>query len=226
MDDTDEDPRFAKVFPARVNPKRLILRKNASPNGTNDKTSNESFDDSLLTGEPDKGEVNVLQKDGEQVLNKENQERLSLGDRRSSTSWLKTNIPRGGEICKDLEKPKSPFRHSCIPEESFDNTVAELRPHIGKTTMLDESHNPDISLGMDDNVDVTERHSNAANVKLTKVDYYTDPPLEKIDQYVKGETCIVPNFTIGHKSYGKVFFPESFDIYGLDLDEIGNDLKI
>ena len=63
--------------------------------------------------------------------------------------------------------------------------------------------------------------ANAAKVKLTRVGYYTIPPLNKLDEYVRGETCVVPYFTVGRKGYGNVYFPESFDIYGLDLDEIG-----
>ncbi|XP_003699361.2 nuclear pore complex protein Nup98-96 isoform X2 [Megachile rotundata] len=61
---------------------------------------------------------------------------------------------------------------------------------------------------------------NAANVILKRVGYYTIPPLDKLDDYVRGETCIVPHFTVGRTGYGNVYFPDSFDIYGLNLDEI------
>lgn len=50
--------------------------------------------------------------------------------------------------------------------------------------------------------------------------YYTIPALDKLDEFVSGETCVVPNFTVGRKGYGNVYFPDSFDIYGLNLDEI------
>ena len=61
---------------------------------------------------------------------------------------------------------------------------------------------------------------NAAKVTLKRAGYYTIPPLDKLDEYVCGETCIVRNFTVGREDYGNVYFPESFDIYGLNLDEI------
>lgn len=64
--------------------------------------------------------------------------------------------------------------------------------------------------------------TNLAKVTLQRVGYYTIPPLDKLDNYVCGETCVVPHFTVGRKGYGNVLFPESFDIYGLNLDEIGN----
>lgn len=63
--------------------------------------------------------------------------------------------------------------------------------------------------------------TNLAKVTLQRVGYYTIPTLDKLDDYVCGETCVVPNFTVGREGYGNVFFPESFDIYGLNLDEIG-----
>jgi len=53
------------------------------------------------------------------------------------------------------------------------------------------------------------------------VGYYTIPSLDKLDDFVCDETCIVPNFTVGREGYGNVYFPDSFDIYGLNLDEIG-----
>lgn len=60
-----------------------------------------------------------------------------------------------------------------------------------------------------------------AKVKLQRPGYYTIPPLDKLDDYVCGETCIVPNFTVGREGYGNVYFPDSFDVYGLNLDDIG-----
>lgn len=62
---------------------------------------------------------------------------------------------------------------------------------------------------------------NMAKVTLRRAGYYTIPPLDKLDDFVCGETCIVPNFTIGREGYGNVYFPDSFDVYGLNLDEIG-----
>ncbi|XP_076648860.1 nuclear pore complex protein Nup98-96 isoform X2 [Halictus rubicundus] len=61
---------------------------------------------------------------------------------------------------------------------------------------------------------------NAAKVILKRAGYYTIPPLDKLEDYVRGETCIVPDFMVGRNGYGNVYFPDSFDIYGLNLDEI------
>lgn len=63
--------------------------------------------------------------------------------------------------------------------------------------------------------------TNAAKVTLKRAGYYTIPQLDKLEDYVCGETCVVPNFTVGRENYGNVYFSGSFDIYGLNLDEIG-----
>lgn len=34
--------------------------------------------------------------------------------------------------------------------------------------------------------------------------------------------CVVDNFTVGRYNYGNIFYPDSFDVQGLNLDEIGN----
>jgi len=34
-------------------------------------------------------------------------------------------------------------------------------------------------------------------------------------------TCFVEGFTIGRYDYGNVYFPDRFDVAGLDLDSIG-----
>jgi cytosine/adenosine deaminase-related metal-dependent hydrolase len=33
--------------------------------------------------------------------------------------------------------------------------------------------------------------------------------------------CVVDNFTVGREGYGNVFFPDTFDVGDLNLDEIG-----
>ena len=62
---------------------------------------------------------------------------------------------------------------------------------------------------------------NLAKVTLRRVGYYTIPPIDQLDNYEHAGTCVVPNFTVGRKGYGNVYFPDSFDVYGLNLDEIG-----
>ena len=56
---------------------------------------------------------------------------------------------------------------------------------------------------------------------LSSADYYTIPPLDECDELVEGRACLVEGFTIGRNGYGEIHFPGQTDIYGLNLDRIG-----
>ncbi|XP_076167828.1 nuclear pore complex protein Nup98-96 isoform X2 [Ptiloglossa arizonensis] len=139
---------------------------------------------------------------------------------------------------------------NAFPDEAIDNTVTELRLHkntsswnqvnsevnnsvdtsLKNNSLVDKSctdtaaQNTDSSQELDDSSFWSLQNSNwkmnAAKVTLKRAGYYTIPPLDKLEDYVCGETCVVPNFTVGREGYGNVYFPDSFDIYGLNLDEI------
>lgn len=56
---------------------------------------------------------------------------------------------------------------------------------------------------------------------LHRSGYYTIPPLDKLTDYLnENGKCIVPDFTIGRKGYGNVFFNGPIDVAGLNLDEL------
>ncbi|XP_075227929.1 nuclear pore complex protein Nup98-96 [Lycorma delicatula] len=58
-------------------------------------------------------------------------------------------------------------------------------------------------------------------IRLHRVGYYTIPNLDELSALMDSEgRCIVENFTIGRLNYGNVFYPDSFDVAGLNLDEI------
>lgn len=104
-----------------------------------------------------------------------------------------------------------------IRDSTFDlthqyNTPASTDSSFASHSFLDDT-NPDLSL-----INVAP---NAAGVILTRAKYYTIPPLEKLEEYMDEDgSCIVPNFTIGRKGYGNVFFNEPIDVAGLNLDEL------
>ncbi len=56
---------------------------------------------------------------------------------------------------------------------------------------------------------------------LTRPGYYTIPPLDECDELVEEGTCLVEGFTVGRKEYGEIHFPGQTDMYGLNLDRIG-----
>ncbi|CAB0020377.1 unnamed protein product [Nesidiocoris tenuis] len=60
-----------------------------------------------------------------------------------------------------------------------------------------------------------------AKIVLRRAGYYTIPSLNELASLVAPDgSCVVDNFTVGRLNYGNVFFPESFDVAGLNLDEI------
>lgn len=59
-------------------------------------------------------------------------------------------------------------------------------------------------------------------IKLKRVGYYTIPPMNELaDLMGEDGSCIVDGFTIGRYDYGNVYFPDRFNVAGLDLDSIG-----
>lgn len=59
-------------------------------------------------------------------------------------------------------------------------------------------------------------------IRLHRVGYYTIPHLDELPALMDSDgRCIVENFTIGRVNYGNIFYPDSFDVSGLNLDEIG-----
>ena len=247
----EEDPSLLEAFQPRLNAKRLVLRPKAVTNisthsaDNNVSVVNNSNIESRETTSPKSGESSPKT----EITNKENEiqetnRRLSQ-DRRSSTSWLKSTIPRKKTQDEDFDGQQSPFRGSDTPTEGLDNTVVELRPNNGVQkkylSLFTQNNSLNSSVNTDKNVsDSIERDSDSgqehdetatsprqvedvarlSKVKLQRVGYYTIPPLDKLDDYVSGETCVVPNFTVGRKGYGNVYFSDSFDVYGLNLDEI------
>ncbi|XP_026668597.1 nuclear pore complex protein Nup98-Nup96 isoform X2 [Ceratina calcarata] len=263
----EEDP-ISEAFQPRPNTKRLVLRPksmsksvNSSLNSTteNSPTTEKNLRETNNKGD-DRGSItnSSIENSTIEVVDKENNSqennRQLANDRRSSTSWLKTSLPRNSP--KNLnenstEDQRLPFSDPNMSEEMINNTVAELRPYadtnqkqihnmnnsmdgnsIRNSSLTDKTytftdnvnHTPDTSQEYEENSFSTMQTSdwkpNAAKVTLKRMGYYTIPPLEELDKYVIDGKCIVQNFTVGREGYGNVYFPESFDIYGLNLDEI------
>lgn len=69
---------------------------------------------------------------------------------------------------------------------------------------------------------VVAREPHPAGIILTRADYYTIPSLAELAKMTdENGRCIVQNFTIGRLNYGNIFFEDSFDVAGLNLDALG-----
>lgn len=146
-----------------------------------------------------------------------------LSDFHENTIKELVNVP-SRESLKQASKPMSASPLSAEHQTTsardnitFDltnqyNTPASTDSSFASHSFLDDT-NPDLSL-----INVAP---NPAGVILTRAKYYTIPPLDKLEEYMGEDgSCIVPNFTIGRKGYGNVYFNEPIDIAGLNLDEL------
>lgn len=62
---------------------------------------------------------------------------------------------------------------------------------------------------------------------MRRVGYYTIPPLNELVELIDDNgSCIVDGFTIGRYDYGNVYFPDRFNVSGLDLDSIGESIML
>jgi nuclear pore complex protein Nup98-Nup96 len=84
------------------------------------------------------------------------------------------------------------------------------------------------STSSDDSVEADEpdavmegQDSHPTGIVLRRVGYYTIPSLDDLIYHMSDDgSCVVDNFTVGREGYGNVFFPDSFDVADLNLDEI------
>jgi nuclear pore complex protein Nup98-Nup96 len=69
---------------------------------------------------------------------------------------------------------------------------------------------------------VEGQESHPTGIVLHRVGYYTIPPLDDLIHHIRDDgSCMVDNFTIGREGYGNIFYPDSFDVAGLNIDDIG-----
>lgn len=67
-----------------------------------------------------------------------------------------------------------------------------------------------------------EENNHPTGIILRRVGYYTIPPMNELAELVDEDgSCFVDGFTIGRYDYGNVYFPERFNVAGLDIDSIG-----
>ncbi|KAK2583571.1 hypothetical protein KPH14_009516 [Odynerus spinipes] len=229
-----------------LRPKRIPNSTTQSSNENSDShTKNDSREERIENSNLHNGSIEAIDKENQNLETN----RQFTADRKSSISWLKSSLPRKSKLpCDDelFEGQRSPFSDADTSQEVINNTITELNPrnnlnNQNETDLNNLSEVPlSTSLGDKSSIDLTTQNTdssqefdasimstsqnnwgtNAAKVTLRRVGYYTIPALDELDDYVCGETCIVPNFTVGRKGYGNVYFPDSFDIYGLNLDEI------
>lgn len=108
--------------------------------------------------------------------------------------------------------------NAASPTTDTDHMKQQQKTHFNANDSLSRSFfddtNSDLSLIV--------HEPNSAGVTLQRSGYYTIPPLSKLSDYMNVDdgTCRVPNFTIGRRGYGNVYFDCEIDVANLNLDEL------
>ncbi|KAG8230236.1 hypothetical protein J437_LFUL010864 [Ladona fulva] len=136
-----------------------------------------------------------------------------------------TPVGRPPHRKKDIESPPDGrSKHSLDPG---DDVGDEVDSEVSLTLELGNSPDKGIEDLRREDDDELEPHP--TGIVLRRTGYYTIPSLDELatmveevegDDGEKKVSVIVENFTVGREGYGNVFFPESFDVGGLNLDEI------
>lgn len=236
------DASLVESFTFKPNAKRLIIKPKGSPATKPLQESNTTLDDSLrLKGGQN---VGVLTPDKPQHL--DTSERFDnviptqaqpLVDNGRRVSWLQTvqfdkakegtlmettlrELVTGGPEKQPTSRISSPFSPSTTTtspahSKGFENessTDLSLGTQTPDQSLLNTSRPPPVD---------QDRPPHPTGIVLTRQGYYTIPSLDDLASIMDEQgRCVTSNFTIGRKGYGNVYFNETFDVAGLNLDEI------
>ncbi|XP_025029555.1 nuclear pore complex protein Nup98-Nup96 isoform X1 [Python bivittatus] len=110
---------------------------------------------------------------------------------------------------------------------SVDDTIMALNVRPALRNGLENStedasyHEESLQEDQDEETEGQLRSAHPAGIVLTRVGYYTIPPLEELAKMTndRGE-CLVTDFTVGRKGYGSIYFEGEVNLSNLNLDEI------
>jgi nuclear pore complex protein Nup98-Nup96 len=217
----EADPTLLDTFKPRSSTKRLVLKPKAMTPVTGQSTVQSP---GAMSGQGDVLEADKESKDVHQT---------SVILRKSLRK--STGEPDRGQELSDARETSPLIRNSVISpgrrntESVIDNTIAELKTQKNNSSPLnmdDVSNN--ISTSSDDSLEGHEPaavmeglDSHPTGTVLRRAGYYTIPPLDNLICHMSDDgSFMVDNFTVGREGYGNVFFPDSFDVAYLNLDEI------
>ncbi|GJQ66844.1 hypothetical protein Trydic_g18599 [Trypoxylus dichotomus] len=108
-------------------------------------------------------------------------------------------------------------------ENGLENEIEQVLENatLSNTDILVDEPNP-ASGDASQQIETTkESPIDTCGITLTRPDYYTVPPMDKLYEHRLGDgQCLIRGFTIGRVGYGNVSFPDLIDIANLNLDEL------
>lgn len=232
------DSSIEESFSLKPNAKRLIIKPKVSTPSTLASNPNSTSSISVARSQE------TIQSNAEERRSSQIPTTSSEIDNARRVSWLHSNFdkvpqqnrgdPEANSTMQDLvssgkSKSSSIDKHSTSP--------GILRQDLNRTNITSMQHKSVHFPGLnandsilstksfldDTNADIslinTEPHP--TGIVLQRSGYYTIPPLDKLTDFMTEDgKCIVPNFTVGRRGYGNVYFGEPIDVAGLNLDEL------
>lgn len=218
------DASLDESFSLKTNPKRLIIKPRSSLNASksNDETVfNRTLGNSKV-GEKENDAPEVFQ--NQIPLHQQQAEELE-GDRR--VSWLRTAPSQGIRARQKLRDTTGDTTYTQLMQSGNKEQETTLNspeaPSSNNLSILNETFrsNDDAQSEVDISILQEPAEPHPTGIILRRSGYYTIPSLDDIVDYMDSEgRCIVPDFTIGRRGYGNVFFEGEIDVSGLDLDDI------
>lgn len=229
------DSSIEENFSLKTNAKRLVIKPKASTPVTN--MAQSATSKSLqLSGSPQVTNSPAISSDVSKQIGNVNAIDDAENNRRSS--WLRSSTENVLQPSRNIDSGHNNTMHELLPSSRSKNKV-DIRsrddensprsntPSIFAQKSVHFNANDSIlstrSILDETNTEIgtinTEPHP--TGITLTRPGYYTIPPMDKLVDYIGEDgSCIVPNFTIGRKGYGNVYFGEPIDVAGLNLDEL------
>ena len=215
------DASLDESFSLKPNPKRLIIKPRGSLNLSrtiNDDSSvlNKTRDDSKIASKENEAPESFRNQIPLQQFNDDQDT-----DRR--VSWLRTAPSQGIKPRPKLRDSGSDTTFNQIVQGGSSKEQEVEKSQTEAETTMNETFrsNEDAQSEVDISIISGPSEPHPTGIILRRAGYYTIPSLDEITEFMDTEgRCIVPNFTIGRRGYGNVYFDEEMDVSGLNLDEI------
>lgn len=226
-------------FSLKPNAKRLIIKKssgstslNTSRSGLNTSHQQENIPPQAANTSIDQGSLKLPS------FGQSDSDQPSINPRR--VSWLRSNLDKVAHHNRPDSAANNSIHElvSTAKSKADKNTASGSSPNSADVTSVNLPGKSNVrfpaslandsilstrSFLDDTNTDISliDSDPHPTGITLKRAGYYTIPSLDDMLSYLNEDgSCVVPNFTIGRKGYGCVYFDEPIDVAGLNLDEL------
>lgn len=221
------DASLDESFSLKTNPKRLIIKPRVSLNTSRPSDELKMF---KTRDEPQKQNSRIVEKENDQPEVFQNQISMTQGDEQDTdrrVSWLRTAPSQGIRGRPKLRETIGDTTFTQLiqsgPNKEQETSPSQPEAGVSNASMLNETFRSveDEASEIDLSIITGPSEPHPTGIVLRRAGYYTIPSLDEIVDFMDTDGhCFVPNFTIGRRGYGNVYFDEEMDVSGLNLDEI------